>query len=429
MGKKKQKQARPHVTDVSAVKRDGKYVVSRSYAEVVDLISEGEIEGIVSGSYNYYGNQTKVNEGNNPTGYTSVEFTNYTATGIKSPTDPGYADQLKELGFLRSIFWNDVPVVDKDGYYNYASVNVDSSVGLPAGHKPTLNTTMNNYTDLTDNEVLDLSVYRAIGERLYGPEIEGGALTPTDTKVATLKSGVKIDKYSKTYSILNKECSKIELRIKISGLFEQMQAGPKTYKKSGQLAACAGASTGYGDMKARTVSYNIYYQPIFDERFERTSGGATQKSQQATNEWIGPVKETITGKLDSPYLRTTNIPPTGSFSDFNYQDLEGFEGWRIRIVRTTSESLTSFLRNPTYVDSLTEIYGTTLLYPYSSMIYSQFDARSFSRIPSRAYDAKLIKVKVPNNYDPVLKTYGKSEGRNPSYSNRSRRLERRNPKR
>ena len=42
------------------------------------------------------------------------------------------------------------------------------------------------------------------------------------------------------------------------------------------------------------------------------------------------------------------------------------------------------------------------------MTYSQFDARSFTRVPSRAYDTKLIKVKIPNNYNPLLKTYGNS---------------------
>ena len=413
MGKKsKQKQGRPNVTDVSAVKNAaGEYVVSRSYAEVVDLISEGEIEGIVSGSYHYEGDQVKVTAGNNPTGYIKANFTNYTATGIEGTSD---TDQMESLGFLRSVYWNSVPVVDKDGYYNFASVNIDSSVGLPAGHKPNVNTQMNNYTGLTGEEVLDLSVYRSIGERLYGAEIEGGDLSPTDTKRAALKSGSTIDKYSKTYSILNKECSRIDLRIKIAGLFEQVQAGPKTYEKNKQLAACAGASTGYGDMKARTVAYSVYYQPIFDERFVSPSSPSAQKNQQATNKWLGPIRETVTGKLDSPYIRTTTIPPSGNFTEFNYQDLPGFEGWRIRIVRTTPESLTSFLRNTTFVDSLTEVYGTTLLYPYSSMIYSQFDARSFSRIPSRAYDAKLIKVKVPNNYDPILKTYGKSNGANPT---------------
>ena len=44
------------------------------------------------------------------------------------------------------------------------------------------------------------------------------------------------------------------------------------------------------------------------------------------------------------------------------------------------------------------------------MIYSQFDARSFSRIPARSYDARLLKIKVPNNYDPETKTYGRSDG-------------------
>ena len=66
------------------------------------------------------------------------------------------------------------------------------------------------------------------------------------------------------------------------------------------------------------------------------------------------------------------------------------------------------MRNTSFVDSLVEVYGTKLRYPYSSMVYSQFDARSFSRIPSRAYDTKLLKVKVPNNYNPILKSYGDS---------------------
>jgi predicted phage tail protein len=62
------------------------------------------------------------------------------------------------------------------------------------------------------------------------------------------------------------------------------------------------------------------------------------------------------------------------------------------------------------VDSIVEVYGTKLRYPYSSMVYSQFDARSFSRVPSRAYDTKLLKVKVPNNYNPIIKSYGTSSG-------------------
>ena len=81
--KKKQKQARPIVTDVSAVKNAaGEYVVSRSYAEVVDLLSEGVIEGLVSGEYSYNGDFSKVQNNEPVTGYTSVSF-DVPSTGMK----------------------------------------------------------------------------------------------------------------------------------------------------------------------------------------------------------------------------------------------------------------------------------------------------------------------------------------------------------
>jgi len=430
--KKKQKQGRPVVTDVSAVRvgtaPDYDYVTSRSYAETADLLSEGEIDGLVSGNYQYMGNEGE-------TGYTQVTLDLFLATGISGPVTASLtnsAEQL-QLGFLRSIYWNDVPVVDKDGYYNFQSVNVHQVVGGPIGTLPTLSTDMNNYTGMTGDPLLDLSVQRGIGERLYGPEVASGdGEFPTDERSAKLKAGTKIDKYSKTYTILNKECSKIQVNIKINALFESLQAGPKTYKKSSQLAAQGAASAGYGDTKARTIEYAIYYQPIFDQRFQPASLGKTvdivlDKTVLSPQQWIGPITERVTGKIDQGYIRTTII----DLSKEDLADTAFFEGWRIRIVRLTPESLTSFLRNVSFVDSIVEVYGTQLRYPYSSMIYSQFDAQTFSRIPSRAYDTRLLKIKVPNNYDPETKTYGRSDEAaafpNASFNTKSRRRTGSNP--
>ena len=70
MGRK----ARPVVTDVSAVQVGGGQAtssntfVSRSFAEVVDLISEGTVEGIVSGNYSFKGKGDE-------TGYREAQFT------------------------------------------------------------------------------------------------------------------------------------------------------------------------------------------------------------------------------------------------------------------------------------------------------------------------------------------------------------------
>ena len=393
--KKKQKEARPIVTDLSAVKVGDNYVVSRGFAETVDLISEGEIEGVVSGNFAYQGEA-------NVTGYQRVDFTNYTATGDSLTSN-------LDLGFLQSIYWNDVPLVDEGGFYNFPAINVETVNGSAVGNIPSLNSEMTSYAGMTSSDFLDLSVARQIGERLYGPEIQGGEATPTDTKPATLKPGVPIDKYSKTYTILNKELSKIEVNIKVQALFESVQSGPKTIQKSSELKKCRKASTGFGDTKARTIEYNIYYQPMFDVRFEQsttTSGSnvVTPRDTTGDGKWLGPFKEKVLGKVDDVYIRKTIV----DVSAFNYRETPGFEGWRIRIVRITPESLTSFLKNMSFVDSIVEIYGTTLRYPYSAMVYSQFDARSFSRIPARAYDTRLIKVKVPNNYNPIAKTYGNS---------------------
>jgi hypothetical protein len=44
------------------------------------------------------------------------------------------------------------------------------------------------------------------------------------------------------------------------------------------------------------------------------------------------------------------------------------------------------------------------------MVRSKFTADFFSSIPARSYDVKLLKVKIPNTYDPALKTYTESAG-------------------
>ena len=168
MGKKKQKQARPIVTDVSAVQNPSagaatseNTFVSRSYAEVVDLICEGEMEGLVSGNYKYEGAESE-------TGYSKVEFKNFLASGAQGESTP--IATKKSLGFLQSVFWNEVPVVDSDGFYNFSSVNLEYVKGPPAGNIPHLNPLMSSYAGVNSNTPLDLTINRSVGERLYGPE-------------------------------------------------------------------------------------------------------------------------------------------------------------------------------------------------------------------------------------------------------------------
>ena len=418
-------QARPNVTDIGAVASGGNTgipVVSESHIEVADLLCEGPIQGLVSGRYDYFGTAgetgfQKVVTPDEGSPFGTYDPNNrYKATGTSFDLD----NPLPSLGFLRSVYWNQVPVVDEDGYYNFQSINVEWVNGEPGGNLPSLNANMGG---LTASEILDLSVNRNIGERLYGPDIKGNENAPTYSTGAELKTNTKIDKNAKTYTVLNRECSSLIVNVKVSALSESIRNpnAPKTFKriKPAPMMFDTGP-VGYGDIKARTVEYWIYYQPVFDERFSlpsdsefknpTTNDDITTKKRQT--KWYGPVTERVFGKIDQGYIRSTKINLEADVG--NYKDEDGFDGWRVRIVRLTPEPLTSFFRAVTFVDSIVEIYGTKLRYPYTAMVYSKFDADNFSRIPARAYDAKLQKIKIPNNYDPVTKTYGQSGGVSPT---------------
>ena len=87
------KYPRTPVTDVAAVligrrpATPNNTVVSRSFAEVVDLVGEGVIEGITSGEYQYNGTEKAV-------GYDKVNFESYTATGVLGEADTTPASLL-----------------------------------------------------------------------------------------------------------------------------------------------------------------------------------------------------------------------------------------------------------------------------------------------------------------------------------------------
>jgi len=396
-------EARPVITDQKGISTDDSQnlYVTDSRAEVADLLGEGPIHGIVSGDYTYGGTLGQ-------TGYGATGFTAWTATGIGGT-------QEESLGFLQSIYWNEVPVVDRGGYYNFANINVEYVKGTPIGSLPDLSSQLPN--DIPANETLDLTVHRPIGERLYGISVQGGseaAITgPIRWKIgggyrwAGLPDDSRIDAVAKTYSILNKECTKLQVRIRVAGLFESIRSedAPKTYEDSKELLKCRVASTGYGDTKARSIAYWIFNRPIFDERFiPIVTEGSTNEAGAKKIPWSNPIEETVHGKIDQVYVRNTTLDLSS-----DYRTQKGFQGWQIKIIRITPESLTSYLHNQTYVDSIVEVYGTKLRYPYSSMVYSKFNAEYFTRVPARSYDTKLLKIKIPNNYDPVKKTYGRSD--------------------
>jgi hypothetical protein len=208
---------------------------------------------------------------------------------------------------------------------------------------------------------------------------------------------------AKFYKILNKRVNAFKIIIKVGSLFYRKTDGPSDYEGS------TAPKVGKGDLKAAEIIYRIDYRPYFGneqknkEFFPRDDDGIVQQDEDHV------ITETIFGKLSQGYLRETLI--TIDYDEYK-EDMEhpDFLGWSIAVYRETLDSVRSSLSNTTYVDNIVEIFDEKYCYPNTAYVRGRFTADSFQAVPKRNYMARGIKVKLPNNYNPILHTYGADRG-------------------
>ena len=104
---------------------------------------------------------------------------------------------------------------------------------------------------------------------------------------------------------------------------------------------------------------------------------------------------TVTEKLSSLYELThrINLPKAST-------------GWQIRVVRDTDDSTSQMLQNKTQVQAITEVIDARLRYPHTALLYVSFNAKSFNNIPKVSCKPKGRVIRIPQNYDPITRTYG-----------------------
>ncbi|BBP95974.1 hypothetical protein BSFA1_11030 [Burkholderia sp. SFA1] len=80
-------------------------------------------------------------------------------------------------------------------------------------------------------------------------------------------------------------------------------------------------------------------------------------------------------------------------------------GWLVRVRRITANQHSSLVADTVNIEAITEIIDRKLRYPMSALVGLTFDAQSFSSVPTCAYDIKGMIIRVPDNYDPDMRTY------------------------
>jgi hypothetical protein len=109
--------------------------------------------------------------------------------------------------------------------------------------------------------------------------------------------------------------------------------------------------------------------------------------------FVTVVSDDIIGKTTTTYLRSYRI------------ELTGDAPWDIRVRRTKADSTKSTIQDKFSWSSYTQLVDEKFTYPNSAIVALEVDAAQFNRIPKRSYDFKLLKIKIPNNYDPITRVY------------------------
>ena len=209
---------------------------------------------------------------------------------------------------------------------------------------------------------------KPIKESLRGPTVDESGNPVGDN--------YSVDMFAKKYRIINNYCIGAEVHLKIDSLYVSEKST--------------------GDLKDATIdSIVVKYRALI---------------HNGTSAYINAYDEKITGRADVPFVWVFNLDFKDTLSSLSASDRKNFYGWEIKIYRTEPEVTVTNIKKSTTVDVLVEKYDSAAAYPNSAVIRQRFNSEYFNNIPSRSVDVRLLRVRVPSNYNPIKKTYDESQG-------------------
>ena len=151
------------------------------------------------------------------------------------------------------------------------------------------------------------------------------------------------------------------------------------------------------DQDVTRVRFNIGVTGLMEQdskgNQKNTSVTMVIETRTGSSGWVMEKTVTITGKISGEYLEAHVI---------DAPDTKPFD---IRVRRITPDSSSDLLSNGTIWNSYSEITDDNLSYPYSAIAGAVIDRDQYTDTPSRTYHLRGLIVSVPDNYDPIARTY------------------------
>jgi predicted phage tail protein len=390
---------------------------SRQYAKILDLLGEGEIGGLISGLKSVLLNDTPIQNADGTTNFSGVtlEFRN------------GTQEQAPISGFKGTEVESSV------GLEITKALPITKTVTDPDVDRLRLTLGVPRLTqqNTTNGDITGSSVTFNIAVQSNGGGFQDVPITLTSQASAVSVSGSPISTNG-TFITLNTGSSAVGISGSIvwsrpvtgSSLVRVINTetpawnvwNPYTYQTvnlyggtpptitleynnnigSGWVLLSTNTFTNPTSTTLGTSEIAVDFSNLpaanYSFRVTKVSGsGSVSMTSPAKYLYVGSA--TISGKTNTKYQRNITIPLTGSAP------------WDIKITRITADSTSSALVNNLYWDSYTSIIDERLSYPNSAYAFISVDSEQFDRVPSRSYHVRLLKVKIPTNYDPNTKIY------------------------
>ena len=83
----------------------------------------------------------------------------------------------------------------------------------------------------------------------------------------------------------------------------------------------------------------------------------------------------------------------------------------VKVTKISTETFSVLISKELTFYKVTEIIPVNLSYPFSAIIGTKLDSKSFSSAPQRSFDVRLKRVQIPDNYFPTELTHRKKDKR------------------
>lgn len=368
--------------------------------------------------------------GSSSSGSSSTEDPNT----LRSQSNAALIDMLGEgeweefsngLVNLTRVFLDDVPVMNADGTYNFKNFSVLSRPGtLSQSYLPLCNTTesatmvnVKLYKDTPIERVVNDSELDIIRLSVLTPALRSVDKSSGSIRGTTVQFRVEYNSAdNQAWRVIDSGTGETTTTL-LSG--ETGFIGNGEYIINWTADPTIGSQTGSQYPPNPTIQKSVNNGAWVDVITRPGQFSGTEVVQAAMSDTIsfritnvsnvggGPAALgkiygvnknntgvfTITGKCTSNYEKQISFRP------------EGIAPFIVRVTKLTDDSNTEYLSNDLYFYSLAGAQEEKYRYPGSVLVGWKISAEQFSSLPARSYKCKMLKIKIPVNYDPITREY------------------------